>query len=82
MALALSRRPGEEIRIFCGDDVSDEEILAAVRGEGLAVRVDGVYTSLSRPPMKDVMVRLSIRAPRCIEVLRNELIDRSRLPGI
>ena len=78
MALALSRRPGEELRIFCGDDVSDEEILAAVRGEGLAVRVDGVYTSFSRRPMKGVMVRLSVRAPRCIEVLRDELIDRSK----
>jgi len=81
VALALSRRPGEELRIFCGDDVSDEEILAAVRGEGLAVRVDGVYTSLSRTPMKGVMVRLSIRAPRCIEVLRNELIDKPKLPS-
>lgn len=79
MALALSRRPGEELRIFCGDDASDEEILAAVRGEGLAVRVEGVYASLSRTPMKGVMVRLSIRAPRCIEVLRNELIDKSKL---
>lgn len=78
MALALSRRPGEGIRLFCGEDTSDEEILAAVRGEGLAVRVDGVYTSLSRTPMKGVMVRLSIRAPRCIDVLRDELVDRSR----
>ncbi|MBD9499250.1 hypothetical protein IB256_00560 [Pseudomonas sp. PDM17] len=81
MALALSRRPGEEIRIFCGDDVSDEEILEAVRGEGVAVRIDGVYASLSRMPMKGMMVRLSIRAPRCIEVLRNELIDKSRRPS-
>ncbi|TLP70840.1 hypothetical protein FEA48_23700 [Pseudomonas nitroreducens] len=82
MTWALSRRPGEEIRIFCGDDVSDEEVLAALRGEGLAVRVDGVYTTLSRTPVKGVMVRLSIRAPRCIEVLRNEVIDRSRLSSI
>lgn len=78
MALALSRRTGEEIRIFCGEEVSDEEILAAVRGEGLAVRVDGVYLSLSRTPLKGGMVRLSIRAPRCIEVMRSELIGRSK----
>ncbi len=78
MALALSRRTGEEIRILCGEEVSDEEILAAVRGEGLAVRVEGVYLSLSRAPLKGVMVRLSIRAPRCIEVMRSELIGRSK----
>ncbi|MCG8906635.1 MULTISPECIES: carbon storage regulator [Pseudomonas] len=82
MALALSRRPGEELRIFCGEDVNDEEILAAVRGEGLVVRVEGVYTSLSRVPMRGVMVRLSIRAPRCIEVLRGELLGRSKLPSV
>ncbi|WP_152225850.1 hypothetical protein [Pseudomonas sp. SCB32] len=80
MALALSRRPGEEIRIFCGDEVSDEEILLAVRGEGLVVRVDGVYTPLSRDPLKGVMVRLSIRAPRCIGVWRTELIDKLKTP--
>ncbi|QRY79454.1 hypothetical protein JVX91_28480 [Pseudomonas sp. PDNC002] len=76
MALILSRRPGEEIRLICGDEVGDEEILAAVRGEGLAVRVDGVYTSLSREPLKGLTVRISIRAPRCIDVVRTELLGR------
>lgn len=76
MALALSRRPGEELRLFCTDGASDEEILVALRGEGLAVRVDGVYMSLSREPMKGMMVRLSVRAPRCINVLRDELVGR------
>ncbi|MDN6858778.1 hypothetical protein QO207_19470 [Pseudomonas sp. CAN2814] len=76
MALTLSRRSGEEIRLFCGNEVTDEEILAAVRGEGLAVRVDGVYAPLSREPVKGVTVRLSVRAPRCIEVLRGELKSR------
>ncbi|OQR37395.1 hypothetical protein BWR15_05240 [Pseudomonas sp. T] len=82
MALAASRRRGEELRIFRGDDAGDAEILAALRGEELAVRGDGVCTSLSRPPMKGVMVRLSIRAPRCIEVLRDESIGKSKLPRI
>jgi len=80
MTLVLSRRPGEEIRLFCGDDVSDEEILAAVRGEGLVVRVDGVYLPLSREPLKGVAVRLSIHSSRCIGVWRNELMGRLKSP--
>lgn len=80
MGLVLSRRSGEEIRIFCGDDVSDEEVLAAVRGEGLLVRVDGVYTPFSREPLKGVTVRLSICASRCIDVWRSELLGRLKSP--
>ncbi|MCP1625490.1 hypothetical protein [Pseudomonas nitroreducens] len=54
--------------------MSDDEILAAVRGDGLVVRVEGIFTSLSRTPVKGLIVRLSIQAPPCMAVLREELM--------
>ena len=77
LGLILSRYPGEKIMIKAMTDASDEEIIKAMRGDGITLSV--VDTSDYKNPVSNrerKMAKIGINAPKSISILREEIIKK------
>jgi len=66
MPLTLTRRCGEEIHFRFPDDLTEEELQEIVR-TGISVSVSDINSR---------QVQLSIAAPRSINIVRSELLEK------
>ena len=66
--LIISRRPGESFFLRLADDGNPERLLQSLTGDGIEVHVVGL---LGR------QVRISLDAPRDLNIVRSELVEQS-----
>jgi len=66
MALVLSRRSGEEIRLILRPDYTQAELEETMR-EGIAITINAIEGSSAR---------IGIEAPEAVTILRAELLAR------
>ncbi|UOB57012.1 carbon storage regulator [Burkholderia pyrrocinia] len=64
--LLLTRTAGEKIRLWARSEVDADELKHQLRTHGILLEVVAV---------KGGQVKLGIRAPRCVTILRTELDD-------
>lgn len=64
--LILQRNEGEEVVLSVAPEVSDEELIRQLRGDGIRVVVANIQRGC---------VRLGFSAPHSIKILRDELVE-------
>lgn len=77
IGLILSRYPGEKIMIKAMADASDEEIIKAMRGDGITLTVVDISDYKNPASNRErKMAKIGINAPKSISILREEILKK------
>lgn len=77
LGLILFRNPGERIMITADPSASDEEILRALRGNGITLTIVESGEPQNPHAKKPIhATKIGILAEKCLSILREELINR------
>ncbi|MGK8435764.1 carbon storage regulator [Ectopseudomonas hydrolytica] len=74
MGVVIERKKGQAVRLMIGQDMSEQALLELIRS-GITITVNDIGRHGTR-------TRIGIDAPRAVNILRSELLQREMSPSV